>query len=161
MSMNMFKDTFKRMYRNSTYRIWLWVLGFFTVLVTFIRFKQQKGKDRFAEIKEELRKELEGTSTRETLYQDALVQVKKKNEYFKKNVSEAEVEKQAKAIADKNFEQILQDRAKEKAESVGVHEVTMASCYAELIGNPLLFVASLILSFPMYIVMVLFTNAIT
>lgn len=161
MSINMFKDTFKRMYRNSTYRIWLWVLGFFTVLVTFIRYKQQKGKDRFAEIKEELRKELESNSTREKLYQDALVQVAKKNEYFNKKVSETETEKQARIIADKNFEQILQDKAKEKAESIGVHEVTMASCYAELISNPLFFVASLILSFPMYIVMVLFTNAIT
>ena len=161
MSMNMFKDTFKRMYRNSTYRVWLWVLGFFTVLVTFIRYKQQKGRDRFAAIKEELKKELESTALRETLLADALVQVRKKNEYFHKKISDAEAEKQARIIADKNFEQILYDRAKEKAESCGAHEVTMASCYAELISNPLFFVASLILSFPMYIVMVLFTNAIT
>ena len=36
MSINRFKDTFQRMYRNSVYRIWLWGLGFFTVLVTFL-----------------------------------------------------------------------------------------------------------------------------
>ena len=36
MSIKRFKDTFQRMYRNSVYRIWLWVLGFFTVLVTFL-----------------------------------------------------------------------------------------------------------------------------
>lgn len=161
MSINKFKDTFTRMYRNSTYRVWLWVLGFFTVLITFLRYKARKGKDRFAEIKEELRKDLEQSPMRDSLYQDALLQVRKKNEYFGKKVSDAELEKQAKAIADKNFEQILNDRAKEKAEACGVSEVTMASCYAELIDNPLFLIASVILSFPMYVVMVLFTNAIT
>ena len=51
MNMKLFKDTFTRMYRNSTYRIWLWVLGFFTVLFTFLTYKSKKGKDAFAGIK--------------------------------------------------------------------------------------------------------------
>ena len=51
MNMKLFKDTFMRMYRNSTYRIWLWVLGFFTVLFTFITYKSKKGKDAFAGVK--------------------------------------------------------------------------------------------------------------
>ncbi len=161
MSINKLNDTFKRMYRNSTYRIWLWVLGFFTVLVTFLKYKGQKGKDRFAEIKADLRKELEATSLKDDLYQAALVQVKKKNEYFKKTVSEADVEKQAKEIATKNFETILQDKAMIKAEMQGVREVTMASCYAELISNPIMFILSLVVSFPMYVVMILFQNPIT
>lgn len=161
MSINKFKDTFTRMYRNSTYRVWLWVLGFFTVLVTFIRYKVQKGKDQFAEIKEDLRKELEQTSIQDDMYREALMQVRKKNEYFNKKITDAEAEKQAKAIADKNYQQILHDRAKEKAEMCGVHEVTMASCYGELINNMLFLIASVILSLPMYIVMVLFMNPIT
>ncbi|MBP0979930.1 MAG: hypothetical protein J6Q18_00035, partial [Oscillospiraceae bacterium] len=45
MSIKRFKDTFNRLYRNSVYRIWLWVLGFFTVLVTYFRYKSLKGKD--------------------------------------------------------------------------------------------------------------------
>lgn len=161
MKITTFQDTFKRMYRNSTYRVWLWVLGFFTVLITYIRYKGQKGKDRFAVIKDGLRKELDATGMREQLYQEALAQVKRKNEYFKKNVSESEVEKLARAIADKNYEQILQDKAKDQADCADIHEVTMASCYAELITNPLFLLFSVIVSFPMYIVMLLFTNAIT
>ena len=161
MSINRFKDTFQRMYRNSMYRIWLWVLGFFTVLVTFIKYKSLKGKDQFAAIKADLRKELEATDLQDELLQDALLQVRKKNEYFKKNASEADVEKEAKAIAAKNFEQILQDRAKIAAEMQGVSEVTMASVFSSLIDNKVFFVASLVLSFPMYIVMVLFMNPIS
>ena len=161
MSIKRFKDTFQRMYRNSVYRIWLWVLGFFTVLVTFIRYKSLKGKDQFAAIKADLRKELEATDLQAELLQAALHQAKKKNEYFHKNASDAEIEKEAKAIASKNFEQILQDRAKIAAEMQNVHEVTMAQVYADLIDNKLFLVASVILSFPMYIVMVLFQNPIS
>ncbi len=161
MSIKRFKDTFTRMYRNSTYRIWLWVLGFFTVLFTFIKYKSLKGKDQFAAIKADLRKELEATSLKDELYQAALHQVRKKNEYFNKTVSEAEVEKQAKEIADKNFETILQDKAKEAAEIRGVHEVTMAAVYADLIDNKAFLALSVVLSFPMYIVMVLFQNPIS
>lgn len=161
MSIKRFKDTFRRMYRNSVYRIWLWVLGFFTVLVTFIRYKSLKGKDQFAAIKADLRKELEATDLQAELLQAALHQVKKKNEYFNKNASDADIEKEAKAIATKNFEQILQDKAKIAAEMKNVHEVTMAQVYADLIDNKLFLVASVILSFPMYIVMVLFQNPIS
>ncbi len=161
MSIKRFKDTFQRMYRNSVYRMWLWVLGFFTVLVTYIRYKSLKGKDQFASIKADLRKELEATDLQEQLLHDALLQVKKKNEYFKKNSSDAEIEKEAKAVAAKNFEQILQDRAKVAAEMKGVHEVTMAAVYSDLIDNKLFLLASVVLSFPMYIVMVLFMNPIS
>ena len=161
MSINRFKDTFQRMYRNSMYRIWLWVLGFFTVLVTYIKYKSLKGKDQFASIKADLRKELEATDLQAELLQAALHQVKKKNEYFHKTASDADVEKEAKAIAGKNFEQILQDRAKIAAEMKGVREVTMAQVYSDLIDNKLFLLASVVLSFPMYIVMVLFMNPIS
>ena len=161
MSINRFKDTFSRMYRNSTYRLWLWVLGFFTVLVTFIKYKGLKGKDQFSAIKAELRKELEATDLQDELYQAALRQVKKKNEYFNKTVSDADAEKQAKEIAAKNFETILQDKAKERAEMQGVHEITMAATYAELMDNMAFRLLSFVLSFPMYIVMVLFMNPIS
>ncbi len=161
MSIKKIKDTFTRMYRNSTYRLWLWVLGFFTVLVTFIRYRGQKGKDKFAVIKADIRKELEATTLQDELFKTALVQVRKKNEYFNKTVSDAEVEKQAKEIAAKNFETILHDKAKIAAEMQGVHEVTMAACFAELIDNKAFLLVSLVLSFPMYIVMVLFQNPIS
>ena len=161
MSIKRFKDTFQRMYRNSVYRIWLWVLGFFTVLVTYIRYKSLKGKDQFASIKADLRKELEATDLQEQLLHDAMLQARKKNEYFKKNSSDAEIEKEAKAVAAKNFEQILQDRAKVAAEMKGIHEVTMAAVYSDLIDNKLFLLASVVLSFPMYIVMVLFMNPIS
>ncbi|MBP0980023.1 MAG: hypothetical protein J6Q18_00510, partial [Oscillospiraceae bacterium] len=161
MSIKRFKDTFQRMYRNSVYRIWLWVLGFFTVLVTFIKYKSLKGKDQFAAIKADLRKELEATDLQEQLLHDAMLQARKKNEYFKKNASEADIEKEAKAIAGKNFEQILHDRAQIAAEMQGVREVTMAQVYGDLIDNKLFLIDSVVLSFPMYIVMVLFQNPIS
>ena len=160
MNMKLFKDTFTRMYRNSTYRIWLWVLGFFTVLVTFITYKSKKGKDAFAGVKAKVKEELDAQNLKDKLYADALVQVKKKNAYFNKKASEADVEKQAKAIAEKNFSTILNDKAKEVAEMQGIKEVTMSSCYSDLMDNIGFRVLSIIISLPMYIVMYLFTKPI-
>ena len=161
MSIMKFKDTFKRMYHNSTYRIWLWVLGFFTLLPTFVVYKGKKGKDEFASIKAEVRAELESSNLKDKLMADAVVQVKKKNRYFNKTVSDADVEKQAKAITEKNFEQILHDKAKIAAEMKGISEVTMSSTYNSMLDNKLFLVFSIVFSFPMYIVMILFTNPIT
>ena len=160
MNMKLFKDTFTRMYRNSTYRIWLWVLGFFTVLFTFITYKSKKGKDAFAGVKAKVKEELDAQNLKDKLYADALVQVKKKNAYFNKNASEADVEKQAKAIAEKNFGTILNDKAKEVAEMQGIKEVTMSSCYSDLMDNMGFRVLSIIISLPMYIIMYLFTKPI-
>lgn len=161
MSIARFKDTFRRMYRNPQYRIWLWVLGLFTMLITFFTYKSKKGKDKFAAIKADARKELETSGLKENLLSEAINQIKKKNEFFKKNISESELKKQAEEIARNNFEQILQDKAGEAAKMQGIHEVTMASCFSDLIDNKLFLLCSAILSFPMYIVMALFMNAIT
>ena len=160
MNIKTFKDTFARMYRNSTYRIWLWVLGFFTVLATVITYKSKKGKDAFAGVKEQVRKELDAQNLREKLLADAIVQVKKKNQYFNKTKTDSDVEKEANAIADKNFETILNDKAKEIAEMQNIKEITIASVYSDLMDNILFRVVSIIISLPMYIVMFLFTKPI-
>ena len=94
-------STFARMYRNSQYRICLWILGFFTMLVTFFTYKSKKGKDQFAKILADLKAEYERQGLKEQFYKEALRQVQKKNEYFKKKVSESEEKKQAEAIAEK------------------------------------------------------------
>lgn len=161
MSIAKFKDTFRRMYRNPQYKIWLWVLGFFTVLVTFVTYKSKKGKDRYASIREDVKKELEASGLREKLLADSEIQVRKKSEFFHKKLSENEIKKQAERIAEKTFSQILLDTTSERAGMQGVHEVTMASCYSDLIDNPLFLVLSVVFSFPMYVVMALFMNAIT
>ena len=153
MNMKLFKDTFMRMYRHANYRIWLWILGFFTVLVTFVTYKSKKGRDAFSSVKAQVKKELEAKNLKEELLADAIVQVKKKNAYFNKTVSDADVEKQAQAIAEKNFNQILNDEAKIQAEMQGAQEVTMASVYSDLMDNMLFRVISIVISLPMYILM--------
>ncbi len=161
MNISSFKDTFKRMYRNSKYRIWLWVLGLPTMLITFFVYKGKKGKDGYAEIRNQVRREMEGTSLLSELTRTALEQIKRKNEYFQKSASERDMKKQAEQIAKKNFDWILEDKVKQIAQSKSIEEVTMASVYSSLISNGALLALSIITSFPMYIIMILFTNPIS
>lgn len=153
-------DTFLRMYRTPQYRICLWILGFFTMLVTYLTFKNKKGNDAFAKLQKELKEKYISRGLKEQFYEEALKQVKKKNEYFKKNVSESDVQKQAQSIAERNLDQFVHDKAKEKAEMQKVSEVTMASAYRALMENPVFMVLSFVLSFPMYILMILYVRPI-
>lgn len=161
MNISSFKDTFKRMYRNSKYRIWLWVLGLPTMLITFFVYKSKKGKDGYADIRKQVRREMESTSLLSELTRTALEQIKRKNEYFQKSASERDIKKQADQIAKKNFDSIIEDKVNQVAQSKSTEEVTMASVYASLIGNSAFLALSVITSLPMYIIMVLFTNPIS
>ncbi len=153
-------STFARMHRNSQYRVCLWVLGFFTMLVTFFTYKSKKSNNRFAKIQADLKAEFERQGLKEQFYKEALLQIRKKNEYFKKNVSESDVEKEARRIAEKNLNQYAYDRAREKAAMEKVEEISMVSCYESLIANPAFFAASVVLSFPMYLLMLVYVRPI-
>ena len=122
-------STFARMHRTSQYRICLWLFGLFTMLVTYFTYRKRKSDNKFAKIQKELKAEYERQGLKEKFYNEVLLQVKKKNEYFKKNVSDSEVEKEARAIAEKNLNQYVYDKAREKAEMEKVQEITMVSCY--------------------------------
>lgn len=161
MIISSFKDTFKRMYRNSKYRIWLWVLGLPTMLVTFFVYKSKKGKDGYAEIRKQVRREMEGTSLLSELTRTALEQIKRKNDYFQKSASEREMKKQAEQIAQKNFNSIVEDKVKNIAQTKSVEEITMASVYSSLMDNALFMIWSIVSSFPAYIIMFLFRNPIS
>lgn len=153
-------STFARMHRTSQYRICLWLFGLFTMLVTYFTYRKRKSDNKFAKIQKELKAEYERQGLKEKFYNEVLLQVKKKNEYFKKNVSDSEVEKEARAIAEKNLNQYVYDKAQEKAEMEKVQEITMVSCYESLIENTAFLIASVVLSFPMYILMFLYVRPI-
>ena len=153
-------STFARMHRTSQYRICLWLFGLFTMLVTYFTYRKRKSDNKFAKIQKELKAEYERQGLKEKFYNEVLLQVKKKNEYFKKNVSDSEVEKEARAIAEKNLNQYVYDKAREKAEMEKVQEITMVSCYESLIENTAFLIASVVLSFPMYILMFLYVRPI-
>lgn len=153
-------STFARMHRTSQYRICLWVFGLFTMLVTYFTYRKRKSDNKFAKIQKELKAEYERQGLKEKFYNEVLLQVKKKNEYFKKNVSDSEVEKEARAIAEKNLNQYVYDKAREKAEMEKVQEITMVSCYEDLIENTAFLIASVLFSFPMYILMFLYVRPI-
>ena len=153
-------STFARMHRTSQYRICLWLFGLFTMLVTYFTYRKRKSDNKFAKIQKELKAEYERQGLKEKFYNEVLLQVKKKNEYFKKNVSNSEVEKEARAIAEKNLNQYVYDKAREKAEMEKVQEITMVSCYESLIENTAFLIASVVLSFPMYILMFLYVRPI-
>ncbi len=161
MSMKKLTDTFARMYRNSTYRLWVWVLGIFTMIPLYFVFLSKKGKDEYTTVLAQVREELEKSDIQSTLLADAKKHVIKKNEYFKKEISAEEIEKQAKEIADKNFKSILKDKANEVAKMKEVKEVTMVSCFSDVMANPLMRILSFVVSFPLYILMILFANPIS
>ncbi len=161
MSIKKITNTFNRMYRNSTYRFWVNILGIFTMIPLYLSYLSKKGKDEYNTLYKEVESELAASGLKEELLKDATMHVTKKNQYFKKEISQAEISSQAQAIADKNFKTILKDKASERAEVKGVKQVTIGSCFESAMQNPFTRILSFIVSFPLYFLMILFANPIS
>ncbi|ONI39687.1 hypothetical protein AN639_05885 [Candidatus Epulonipiscium fishelsonii] len=137
-------DTFGRMYRNSTYKVLMFILGFFTMMPIVWVYNSKKGKDEFTKIKNQLEQELQQEGIK--LYQEAIKHLTSKNKYFNQSMSAQQMEKEAQAIANRNFSIILHDLAVEKANLYGVSETTMKKCFEDMLGSPILTFFSILIS---------------
>ena len=77
-----------------------------------------------------------------------------------KNLLNIILQKKFHTLAEKNLNQYAYDRAHEKAAMEKVEEISMVSCYESLIANPVFFAASVVLSFPMYLLMLVYVRPI-
>ncbi len=161
MSIKTMTATFERMYRNSTYKWWLFLFGCLTIVPLFFIYLNKKNNDEFSSIKSKLREQLIEQGLMEQMLAEASSSVEKKNKYFNKNYSAEEMQSLIQKTAQKNFETILNDKAKEKAQMDNISEITLVSVYSDMMQNVFLRLLSIIVSLPMYILMLLFSNPIT
>ncbi len=147
--------TYERMGRNAAYRVLALLSGCITLAIVKLVQIANKEKAPATARREQLHKELTDQGVAAALHAEALEQIRRKNTFFNKKISEAEVERQAAKIARQEFEgqldRLLDAEGFDTSRTSGFHDTFVA-----LLSKAPFFVFSVIVSFPMYILIMLY-----
>ena len=146
---------YPKMYQNVFYRFFLMLLGLPTsailLIVFLLRRRTDSSKLRAAQIRQAL--------AEEGFYEKALAEItqqqRAKNAFFHRSVTEQQTTAAAEKLAAKRVDEEVQYRMDQEG---GVQKVTLPVVYQELIQSPAFLVFSIVTSFPMYILILLYIN---
>ncbi len=154
------KATFEKMYRNKTYRIFLFVLGVIGWVFAVLSYFSQKGSNRYAQLRKETEAELKREGLYEGFLNNATIQSKRKQTFFGLSLSPEKEKEEITKAAEKRFGETVDSKTAAKAEAQGVKELSLMTAFTSLMDNGLFFFASLIFALPMYLLMVVYQNPI-
>lgn len=150
------KTTFEKMYRSNYYRFWLLVFGILSLPVVLAVYLSRKRSDRYSQIKQECAQALRKEGIYDEQLRLAKIQTQRKQVFFDlKPNSEKDAREEQKA-ADEKFGEIVKGRADAIAAKEGIRELSLQTVFTDLMGQTWFFILSLILSFPMYLLMLIF-----
>ncbi len=150
--------TFEKMCKKPIYRFLLYIFGIFTLIPAYLCHRKSKSNDRYSAIRQQVLEEFKTRKVQDALFEEALSQIKKKNSYFKKDISDDELKKQANKICEKNFQLMLNDETQKRAEQENISSVTFFMTLSRMLENKAFFLLSVLLSFPMYLLILIYEN---
>ncbi|RIX60626.1 ABC transporter permease [Paenibacillus nanensis] len=143
---------------HPTYRLLLLLAGAPVNLIVYAVYLYRKAGHGYREAVEETTNRLLQSGLKDRLLQEAREQLVRKHRFFGQSVSEERTEREAAAIAARKFEAALKEQlAKRLAEDTRL-QLSFSETYRSLAGNPLFLALSLVIGWPMYLLMALYAN---
>ncbi len=149
---------FEKIYKNKQYKPWVILLGCLSLVFVFFKFMSQKRNNTFLELKKGIINDLEKKNTYDQLKKDAILQVKKKSKFFGKTLSEATENKQADKISKAKYENLIEIMVAKESQKKNIIKIEFVQTYKECISNKAFLIFSIIVSLPMYVLMLIFSN---
>lgn len=147
--------TYERMKRNAAYRVLSLIFGCITLVIVKLVQMASKEKNTARIRRDQLYRELVNQGELAALQEEAAAQIRRKNQFFNKNVSESEVQRQAEKIGLQEFEEkvnrLLENEGIDASRNSEFHDTFVA-----LLSKMPFFVFSVIVSFPMYILVAIY-----
>lgn len=150
------RSCFERMYRNNYYRFWLFVFGILSLPLVLVYYLKQKRHDQYQTIKSQCEQELLQQGVYEECLKSAQVQTIKKQAYFGTKPSPQKDKEAEQREAKKRFAQLVTEKADSIAQKEGVKEASFQRAWLDLIEYNWFIGLSVVISFPMYLLMLLF-----
>ena len=150
--------TFEKMYKRPFYKVLLLIFGFLSLPFVLVKYMKNKRNNDYAILRQSIYQRLEKEGVREETYNNAQEQLKNKLSFFKKELSPEEFERQVKEITDKKFNEIIHNELNIISRQKHVKNVNFCNTFIEMFNNKLFLTLSIILSFPMYILILIFSN---
>lgn len=152
--------TFEKIFKNKQYRFWVSLFGCLSLVFVAIRYFSSKSDHKYAKLQAQVKAELDKNKVYETLLAQSVEQVQKKCSFFGKKLAPEKMQAQAAKMARVKFEEQLYNAVKKAADEQGVKEASFTATYAACMEKPLFAIFSFIVSFPMYLLMLIFANPI-
>ena len=146
---------YEKMYQNGFYRFFLLMLGLPTTIVLFVIFLLHKRKDNAKEYRAKVKQDLDREGFYQRVFAEIVQQQQKKNAFFNRSVTQHQVEAAAEKLAIKRVEEEIQYRMDSED---AVQTVTFSSVYQSLVQTPVYLLLSILTSFPMYVLILLYIN---
>lgn len=144
---------------HPTYRLLLMLAGAPVNVIVYGVFRYRKSKHGYHHLIEELRVKLLASGYKEKLLEEASDQLARKHRFFNQTVSAEQSRKEAEAIASKKFEEKLNNDLENLSASDKRQSITFGDTFHMLLGHPAFFAFSLVLGFPMYLLMAVYANS--
>ena len=97
--------TYERMKRNAAYRVLSLIFGCINLVIVKLVQMASKEKNTARIRRDQLYKELVNQGELAALQEEAAQQIRRKNQFFNKNVPESEIQRQAEKIGLQEFEE--------------------------------------------------------
>lgn len=149
---------YDKMQKKPAYKYLSMILGIFTAVFVFV-CNRLNGDDKESElIVRQAEAALQRDNVKERIRQEASVMLKNKIDYFHEEMSSDKFEKRLTEITERRYEELIMEGVRDISAGGGEPLKGYVNTYERLMNNRLFFIASLVLSFPMYILMAIYMN---
>lgn len=148
----------EKMFKRPLYRLFLLVLGIFSLPFVLFKYFINKRDNKYEKLKNDIANRLINDGVKNKVIKDTEEHLKNKQNFFKKNYSEEEFKKQVNKNANKKFTEIVMNELAHESKKSGIGNITLASTFVELFNNKAFLAISIIISFPMYLLILIYSN---
>lgn len=150
--------TFEKMYKRPFYRMLLLIFGILSLPFVLVKYAKNKQNNEYEKLRKEILQRLEKEGVKDEIYKKAEEQYRNKLAFFKRKMSDEEIRHQVITITEKQFNQLVNNELSSLSRQKEVKNTTFCNTFVEMFSNKKFLVASIILSFPMYLLMLIFGN---
>lgn len=152
------KVTFIKMYNNKSYRPLMIILGVFTFALIIIRRLSSKTGRQYSVLRNRLREEHSQNRVMDSLHHVVFEQEKKKNAFLHLDYNSEQLNKNCRRITKKKYEAQFNDDLKALSLAEGIKEKKVENIFADLVDDTRLFSISILLSLPMYFLLMIYSK---
>ncbi len=150
--------SFEKMYKKLPYRFFLFIFGIFSFPFVLIKYLNNKKENQYEILKQKITDELIQEGIKDKIFIEVEQQLKSKQDFFKKDLKNDEFTNQVHKNAEKKFNELVMDKVIVEAKIKGIRDNTLSGTFVELLDNKLFLAISILVSFPMYVLILIYSN---
>lgn len=152
------RSSFEKMYKKPLYRFFLLLFGILSLPIVWVEYLKNKKNNPYDRIKNEILDRLDQEGVREEIYQESKELLENKLSFFNKTLSRQEFDKQVDENTKKKLMERVDDELIDLSKKQSLREATFANTFSDLFDNKAFLLYSAILSLPMYLLILIFSN---